>query len=373
MPSPTVGVITAQPSAVAVTTELSGRLEAWRTAQVRARVTGIVQKRVFAEGTEVRVGQALYQLDDASFRAALASADAQRARAEATLAQAQAQYTRNQPLVEQRAISQQEWVATQAALKQAEADVAAARAAVQSARINVDYAAIQAPISGRIGRSQVTEGALVGPTDVTALATIQQLDPLYVNFTQSASEVLQLQRAFAAGKLVPPAGAKPGDGPAVHIVLDDGSDYPLPGKLLFSEKTVDPTTGQISLRAQLPNPRGTLLPGLFVKVRLVQARNTQAVLVPQQAVTRGANGDSVLVVGEDGKVAPRKVVVGGSQGSDWVVEGGLKGGEQIVVDGFQKLMMARGAPVKTVPWVPAAAASAAPASGPGAAASAASR
>lgn len=366
MPPPTVGVVTVHAQPIPLVTELSGRLDAWRVAQVRARVAGIVQKRLFAEGTLIRAGQPLYQLDDASFRAGLASAEAQRARTEAAVAQAQAQLTRNQPLAEQRAISQQEWVATQAALKVAEADLAAAKAAVQAAGINVQYAAITAPIAGRIGRSQVSEGALVGPTDPTPLATIQQLNPLYVNFTQSASEVLRLERAFAAGQLQRATGGAA----QVRVVLDDGREYPLPGKLLFSEKSVDPSSGQIQLRAELPNPDGLLLPGLFVKVRLVQGSNARAILLPQQAVTRSAGGDTVLVVGPDRKVAPRPVKVGGAQGNQWIVESGLKDGEQVVADGFQKLAMAPGAPVNPVPWSAAASASAPAAK---AAASAASR
>ena len=360
MPGPTVGVITIQTTAVNLQTELPGRLEAWRTAQVRARVAGIVQKRLYTEGTEVKAGQSLYQLDDASFQAALAQAQAQQARAEAALAQAQAQYKRNEPLVQAKAISQQEWVATQAALKQAEADVAAGQAAVKSARVNVDYAAVRAPISGRVGRSTVTEGALVGPTDATALATIQQLNPLYVTFSQPASDVLRLQRAVADGRL-----QKAGDDAArVDVVLEDGSLYPLPGKLLFAEQSVDPSSGQILMRAELPNPKGQLLPGLFVRLRLSQARRDGAIRVPQQAVTRSGTSDTVMVVGADKQVHPRPVKVIGGQGSDWIIESGLQPGEQVVVDGFQKMMMARGAPVTTVPWTPPAAsgaASAAPA------------
>lgn len=359
MPPPTVGVVTVQPQSLVLTTELAGRLDAWRVAQVRPRVAGIVQKRLFTEGALVKAGQVLYQLDDAAFRAALASAEAQRARAEAGLAQAQAQYTRNQPLAEQRAISQAEWVATQAALKQAEADVALARANVQTARINLDYAAITAPIPGRIGRSAVTEGALVGPTDATPLATIQQLSPLYVNFTQSASEVLRLERAFAAGQLERAAGGAA----QVRVVLDDGREYPQPGRLLFSDKSVDPTSGQVALRAELPNNEGLLMPGLFVKVRLVQARSARAMLLPQQAVTRGTAADTVLVLGADHKVAPRPVKVAGAQGNQWVIESGLQPGEQVVVDGVQKLMMAPGAPVNAVPWTPPGAASAPAAAG----------
>jgi len=364
MPGPTVGVVTVQTTSVDLQTELPGRLEAWRTAQVRARVAGIVQKRLFSEGADVKAGQSLYQLDDASFQAALAQSQAQLARGEAALAQAQAQYKRNEPLVQAKAISQQEWVATQAALKQAEADVAAGVAAVKAAKVNVDYAAVRAPITGRVGRSAVTEGALVGPTDTTALATIQQLNPLYVTFSQPASDVLRLQRAMAEGRLQQ-AGAQ---ALRVDVVLEDGSVYPLPGKLLFAEQSIDPSSGQILMRAELPNPKGQLLPGLFVRLRMNQARSAAAIRLPQQAVTRSGTSDTVLVVGDDRQVKPRPVKVIGAQGSDWVIESGLQPGEQVVVDGFQKLLMARGAPVTPVPWTPLAAS--APASAPAGAAQA---
>lgn len=346
--APTVGVVTVQRGPVSLQTELPGRLEAWRTAQVRARISGIVQKRVFTEGADVKAGQSLYQLEDGTFQAAVASAQSQAARAEAGLAQAQAQYKRNEPLVAAKAISQAEWVSTQAALKQAEADVAAGQAAVKSARINLDYAGVRAPIAGRVGRSAVTEGALVGPSDATPLTTIQQINTLYVNFNQSAADALRLQKAVAEGRL-----QKGGEQAAkVDVVLEDGSVYPLPGKLLFSDQAVDPATGQILMRAELPNPKLQLLPGLFVRVRINQARVNDAIRLPQQSVSRSANGDTVTVVSADGKVSPRPVKVIGSQGNDWIIESGLQPGEQVVVDGFQKLMMARGAPVKTVPWQP---------------------
>ena len=371
MPPPTVGVVTVQPADVPLVTELPGRLEAWRTAQVRARVPGIVAKRLFTEGSEVKAGQPLFQLDDAALRASVASAEAAVARADATVAQAQAQLQRNQPLAEARAISAQEFLQTQTTLKAAQADAATARAALQSAKINLDYAAIKAPISGRIGRALVTEGALVGQGDATQLALIQQTSTLYVNFTQSASEVLRLRKAFDSGKLQRAAG---GSAAEVRVVLDDGSVYPLPGKLLFADPAVDAATGQVSLRAELPNPQGLLLPGLFVKVRIVQATSTQAIKLPQQAVIRGADGDTVLVVGADNKPAPRPITVAGAQGGDWVVTGGLQAGERVIVDGVQKLMMAPGSPVNAVPWVPggqgAAGHGGAPGGAPGAAASA---
>ena len=347
MPPATVGVVTVQPQLVPLVTELPGRLEAWRVAQVRARVPGIVAKRLFTEGTEVKAGQALFQLDDAALRATVASAEASVARADATVAQAQAQLQRNQPLAEAKAISAQEFLQTQTTLKSAQADAATARAALQSARINLGYAAITAPIAGRIGRSLVTEGALVGQGDATQMALIQQTSTLYVNFTQSAAQLLQLRNAVEGGKLQRNSASNAAE---VRVVLEDGSTYPLPGKLLFTDPTVDAATGQVGLRAELPNPKGLLLPGMFVKVRLVQASSAQAILLPQQAVTRGPGGDSVLVVGADNKPAPRPITVATSQGADWVVTSGLAAGERVIVDGVQKMMP--GAPVNPVPWSP---------------------
>ena len=349
MPPATVGVVTVQPGPVPLATELPGRLEAWRVAQVRARVPGIVARRQFTEGAQVSAGQPLFLLDAAAFQAAVASAEATVARADAGVAQAQAQLQRNQPLAEARAISAQEWLQTQTTLKLAQAEAATARAALQTARINLAYTAIKAPISGRIGRALVTEGALVGQGDATQLAVIQQTHPLYVNFSQSAADALRLRRAFDSGQLKR-VGGSTGGAAEIRVVLDDGSDYPLPGKLLFADPTVDAATGQVSLRAELPNPQGLLLPGLFVKVRLVQATSENAIRLPQQAVTRSGTGDTVLVVGADNKPAPRKITVGGSQGADWVVTGGLAAGERVIVDGFQKMMP--GAPVNPVPWAP---------------------
>jgi len=231
------------------------------------------------------------------------------------------------------------------AQRQAQADVAAAKAAVQTARINLGYAAVTAPISGRIGRAMVTEGALVGQGEATQLALIQQVNPLYVNFTQPATEVLKLREALKAGSLKR-AGA---DAAEIRIVLDDGREYPLPGKLLFSDLSVDATSGQVALRAELPNPEGLLLPGMYVRVRLAQAEVEGGILLPQQAVTRGPQADTVMVVDDKGMVSPRPVKLGGAKGNQWVVLGGLKTGEQVMVDGFQKMMNPK-APVKAVPW-----------------------
>ncbi len=345
MPPAEVGVVTVAPGDIGLTTELPGRLEASRVAQVRARAAGILQQRLFVEGRDVKAGQALFAIDAGPYQAAFASAQGSLAKAEANLMQASAQVERYKPLAEAKAISQQEYVNAQAAGKQAEADVAMGKAAVQTARINLNYASVTAPIGGRIGRALVTEGALVGQGEATPLAVIQQIDPMYVNFTQSAAEVMKLRRAMEDGQLKRAGGS---NAASVRLLLEDGSEYARPGKLLFSDLTVDATTGQITLRAEVPNPGGTLLPGLYVRVRLEQAQASNAITLPQQAVTRSPQGDSVMVVGSDGKVAPRPVKVGGQQGSQWVILDGLKTGEQVMVDGFQKL---RGdAPVKGVPW-----------------------
>jgi membrane fusion protein (multidrug efflux system) len=302
----------------------------------------------------------LFEIDASPYQAVLASAQAAQAKAEANLMQASAQAERFKPLIEAKAISEQEFVSAQAAQKQAEADVAMGKAAVQTARINLDYAAITAPIAGRIGRSLVTEGALVGQGEATPLALIQQIDPLYVNFTQSAADVMKLRRALASGQLKR-AGTQAA---SVRIVLEDGTEYARPGKLLFSDLTVDASTGQITLRAELPNPDGTLLPGLYVRVRIEQAQANNAITLPQQTLTRTPQGDSVLVVGADGKVLQRSVKVGDQQGGQWVILDGLKAGEQVIVDGFQKLRP--GAPVKPVPWQAPGAVAGAPSNTPAA-------
>jgi membrane fusion protein (multidrug efflux system) len=351
MPPPAVGVITVAPRSVALTTELPGRLEASRVAQVRARAAGILQRRLFREGADVKAGQPLFQIDPAPYRATLGSAQATLARAEANLMQASAQAERYKPLLDANAISKQDYVNAVAAQKQAEADVASSKAAVQTAQINLGYAAVVSPISGRIGRALVTEGALVGQGEATQLAVVQQIDPLYVNFTQPAGEVLRLRAAIQNGQLQRAAGA---EAAAVRVLLEDGSVYPLPGRLLFSDLSVDSSTGQITLRAELPNPKGALLPGLYVRVRLEQAQAQGAMLLPQQAVQPSAQGYNVMVVSADGKVSPRAVKLGSGQGGQWVVLDGLKAGEQVVVDGFQKLRP--NAVVKPVPWKAAAAA-----------------
>ena len=352
-PPPEVGVIVTRIEPVALQTELPGRVEPVRVAQVRARANGVVLKRLFTEGSEVKPGQLLFQIDPAPYQAAVLSAQAALGKAEANLTQAAAQAARYKPLVEANAVSKQEYVNVVAAQKTAEADVAAQKAAVRIAQINSGYANVTAPIAGRIGRALVTEGALVSATEATQLALIQQTRTVYVNFTQSASELQKLRRS---------AGLKLASGPSVPvtIVQDDGSELPSKGKLLFSDVTVDPTSGQVTLRAEVPNPDNLLLPGQYVRVRVSQAELPAAILVPQQAVTRGTQGDTVMVVGADNKPMPRPIKVGTQQNGNWIVLDGLKAGEQVMVDGFQKLSP-QGGPVKPVPWSAPQAGAAAPA------------
>ena len=364
-PPPEVGVVTVAMGDIGLVTELPGRLEPSRVAQVRARAAGIVQQRLFREGSDVRAGQVLYRIDASSLAASTASAQANVAKALASHAQAAALAQRYRPLVEANAISKQEYANAVAAEKQAEADVAAARAALRSSEINLGYASVTSPISGRIGRSLVTEGALVGQGEATPLAVVQQIDPLYVNFTQPVGEVMNLRRALEQGRLKR-AGA---EGAQVRVMLEDGTEHSMPGKLLFADLSVDQATGQVTLRAEVPNPRAMLLPGMYVRVRLEQAKASNAMLLPQQAVTRSPQGDSVMVVAADGKVSPRPVKVGGSQNGQWVVLEGLQPGEKVMVDGFQKLRP--NAPVKPVPWVaPGASGPAAGVAAPSAAAAA---
>jgi len=374
-PPPEVGVVTVQQAPVALSTELPGRLEASRVAEVRARVAGILQKRLFSEGSDVKAGQLLFTIDPAPYEAALQSAQAQQAQAEANLANASATAARDKPLIAARAISQQDYDAAVAAEKSALAQVAAGKAAVRTASINLGYANVTSPISGRIGRALVTEGALVGQGEVTQLALVQQIDPLYLNITQTAAAVMKLQQQLASGQL-----ARDAQGAVVRIVLEDGSVYPLPGHLLFTDLSVDTTTGEVLLRATVPNPQHALLPGLFVRARLTQAQFDHAILLPQQAVTRNAAGDVAMVVNADGTVAPHPVKIAGQQGSNWIVTDGLKDGDQVMVEGISKVMMGAKM-VKPVPWQPgakrggpgagAAGGAASAASGPGAAASAA--
>lgn len=330
MPPGEVSVVTIAPEHVTVINELPGRLEATRIAEVRARVAGIILKRNFREGSEVKAGDALYHIDPATFKASYDSA-------QATLTQATLKVQRYKPLVEVNAVSKQEYDDAVAAQKQAEA-------AMQIAGLDLGYTTVTSPISGRIGRALVTEGALVGQGEATRLAVVQQLDPIYVNLTQSSTDLLKLQQAMAAGQLKMMGRDKA----RVSLVTEDGRPYPLPGKLLFSDVSVDATTGSVTLRAIFPNPDRTLLPGMYVRARLEQAVNERAIVIPQQAVMRDQNGASVFVVGADDKVVARPVKTGAAQGNDWVITDGLKNGDRVIVEGLQKTRP--GAPVKPVPW-----------------------
>ena len=344
MPPSEVSVVTIAPQRVAITNELPGRVEAFRVAQVRARVAGIVQKRVFKEGSEVKEGQVLFKIDPAQYKASLESAQATLARAQANLTQTSLTAQRYKPLVEVNAVSKQEYDNAVAAQKQAEADVAAGKAAVQTASLNLGYATVTSPISGRIGRALVTEGALVGQGDATQLALVQQLDPVYVNVTQSSADLLKLQQAMAAGQL-----KSVGDNKAsVTLELENGQAYPLPGKLLFSDISVDENTGSVSLRAEFPNPKRLLLPGTYVRAKIEQAVDEQALLVPQQALQRTADGSQSLMLVKDNKIEQLPVTTGGAVKTDWIITSGLKAGDVVVVEGFQKFTA--GDKVKTVKW-----------------------
>jgi membrane fusion protein, multidrug efflux system len=329
-----VGVVTVNPAPLTLTRELPGRTSAFRVAEVRARVNGIVQKRLFAEGSDVKEGQKLFVVDPAPYEAALDGAKAALASAEAKLANARVVANRHVDLIKTNVVSQQDHDNALSALKTAEADVASARAAEQVARLNLGYTTVTAPVSGRIGRSVVTEGAYVQAAQATLLATVQQIDPLYVDLTQSADEVLKLRRDLETGKL---QGASKGQA-RVRIVTDEGREYPQAGTLQFTDVTVDPGTGSITLRALVPNPKGELLPGMFVRARLDEGVNPQALLVPQVGVTRDQKGLPVaLVVNAEKKVERRQIVTDRAIGTSWLVTDGIKPGEQVIVEGVQKV------------------------------------
>lgn len=358
-PPPEVAIITVAPAPLALSTELPGRIEASRTAQVRARAAGIVLKRVFREGSDVKAGDVLFKIDSAAFVSAVHSSDAAVAKAEANLAQADLKLQRYAPLVKTNAISKQEYDDVLTTQKQVSADLASARAIRKTARLNLSYATVTAPISGHIGRAQVTEGALVGQGEATPLATVQQLDPVYVNLTQSSAEVLRLRNAIASGKLQRAGN----DQAKVTLITEDGKTYPQAGRLLFSDLSVDESSGAILLRAEFPNPNRLLLPGMYVRARLEQAVDTRAITVPQQAVQRSPQGATVLVVGGDGKVIVRAVKTDGAQDNAWLISEGLQTGDRVVVEGFQKVKP--GVLVKTVPWDGAAGSPAATAAAAG--------
>jgi membrane fusion protein (multidrug efflux system) len=347
---PEVGVVTVQPQRVTLTTELSGRTSPQLIAEVRPQVGGIIQKRLFIEGSDVKAGQALYQIDPATYQAVFASAKASEARAEANLIPARLKEERYKDLVKIKAVSQQDYDDAYALLKQAEADVASTKAVLETARINLAYTRITATISGRIGRSTITDGALVTASQPTALATIQQLGSMYVDVTQSSSDLLKLKQNLANGVM------KKSDSTRVKLLLEDGSTYPLTGTLKFSEVTVDQSTGSVTLRAVFPNPKQALLPGMFVRAVLEEGVDEKAILIPQRGVTRNPKGDAVVMtIGAEEKVELRPIKVIRTVGDSWLVSEGLKAGDRVILEGLQKARP--GTQVKAVPFgsAPAAA------------------
>ena len=340
---PEVGIEVVKPQRIALTTELAGRTSAHLVAEVRPQVGGIIQKRLFTEGVDVKAGEVLYQIDPAGYQAAYDSAKAALDRAEASLAPARLKSGRYKELVKINAVSQQDYDDASAALKQAEADVEAGEAALETARINLAYTKITAPISGRIGRSTVTDGALVTASQPVPLATIQQLSSMYVDVTQSSAEMLRLKHDQASGLLKSNGAARA----KVKLLLEDGSIYPLPGILKFSEVTVDQSTGSITLRAVFPNPNHVLLPGMFVRAIVEEGLNEHAILVPQRGVTRNPAGEAtVMVVGNEEKVEQKIIRVARTVGDNWLVSQGLKPGDRVILEGLQKARP--GTPVKAL-------------------------
>lgn len=355
MPPPEVSVVTLQAQPVVLTRELAGRTSPFLVAEVRPQVTGIIRQRLFTEGGQVKRGQALYQLDDATYRAALASAEAGVARARATLNFAQLNARRTGELAKVNAVSRQDNENAIAAREQAEAELKGAQAALQNARILLDYAKITAPIAGRIGRSTVTRGALVTANQPAALATVRQFDPIYVDVTQSASELLKLRREVEAGRM-----SSVEDVP-VTILLDDGTPYAHSGRLTFADLNVDPATGSFLLRIQVPNPDELLLPGMYVRAVLSVGERSDAILVPQQAITRDPKGDATaMVVKADSMAEARTVQANRTIGDQWLVDSGLAVGDRVISEGLQKVRP--GMPVRAIEQ-PAAQPSAATAGG----------
>ena len=342
---PTVSVVTVQPQNVLLEYDLPGRLEAVKSATIVPQVSGIVQHRLFEEGTMVRAGQPLYQLDDATYTASLESARASLLSAQAAAAKADADLARYRPLMEADAISKQEYDAAVLAKRSAEAQIKAAQASIRAAQVNVNRARIVSPITGFIGQSLVTDGALV-TANSTQMATVKQTDVLYVNIQQSSAEILQLHRQLLSQERVR------NDGIQVGILLEDGSEYEHKGQLLFIDSSVDEATGQVMVRAAVPNPEQLLRSGMYVRVKLPLAGVLNAFVVPQQSVTRG-DKDTVMVVTPEGKMEPRVVKVTGQKGSDWVITEGLKAGDKVIVDGTMIAAMSGAQKVQPKEWQPA--------------------
>ena len=358
--TPVVGVFTVQAQPVALSIELPGRTVPYLIADVRPQVNGIIKARNFREGSDVKAGQTLYEIDPATYKAAYDSSVAALGKAEASLKTIKLKADRYKELVSINAVSQQDYDDATAALATGTSDVAAAKANVETNRINLAYAKVEAPISGRIGRSTVTPGALVTASQATAMATIQQLDPIYVDVTQSSAALLKLKASLARGDLQRAGG----NAAKVKLLLEDGSTYPIDGKLEFSDVTVDQDTGAITLRAVFPNPKADLLPGMYVRAVLQEGVKEAGLLVPQQAVTRdGAGKPQAYVVGADNKLERRALETDRAIGDQWLVRSGLKAGDKLVVDGQQRAMP--GVDVQVVPWSPKPAANgAAPAASP---------
>ncbi|MDW2980959.1 MAG: efflux RND transporter periplasmic adaptor subunit [Rhodanobacter sp.] len=359
MPPPEVGVIKAQPQSSPLTKDLVGRLSAYRSADVRARVAGVLLKRVYDEGTDVKQGQLLFQIDPAPLKAALSAAQASLAQAQATWTNNKVTAARVRELAPKGYVSKSDLDNALAAERSAAAAVQAAQANVQTARINLGYASVTAPIAGRAGQQQVTEGALVGNGEATLLTTVDQIDPLYVNFTLSVDALEQMRQAQSSGNVTL---AEP-DKASVRITLPDGSTYGEPGVLDFSDTTVNPATGAVNLRAVVPNPRHNLLPGMYVTLKAQLGQQHKVFLIPQQAVLRDTAGAYVMTIGADNKVMRKDVTLGGMAGGDWVVSAGLQAGDQVVVSGVQNAKV--GAPAKPTPWHPAPVAGASAAAAPG--------
>lgn len=357
MPPPEVGVITVTPERVVLTTELPGRTTAYRIAEVRPQVGGIIQKRLFKEGSEIKAGDLLYQIDPATYQASYDSAEASLDKAEATLNSLALKAKRYQQLSTLKAVSQQDADDAVASLKEAQAEIAVNKASLETARINLDYTRVTSPISGRIGKSSVTEGALVTASQSTTLATVQQLDPIYVDLTQSSTEAMRLRRALSEGRL------KEGGSAKVKLILEDGTPYPLEGTLEFSDVTVEETTGAITMRALFPNPEFVLLPGMYVRAITEDGVDNAAILLPQRAVTRDSKGDAVaMFVGADGKIVQRTLTLSRAIGDRWLVTSGAEAGDRLVVDGVQKVRP--GVTPKVVELAAAASVAAAPAPQP---------
>jgi len=342
---PEVAVVTVSREEVVLTTELPGRISAYSVAEIRPQVNGIIQERLFNEGSDVKAGTILYQIDPAPYQAAYKNAVAALARSEANLPPIRLKAERFRELIGRKAISQQDFDNADAALKQAEADIESSKAAVESARINLGYTRITAPISGRIGISNVTIGALATAYQASAFATIQQLDPIYVDVTQSSANLLQLKRNISAGRIK----GNGSDQARVRLLLEDGTPYPMEGTLKFSEVTVDPSTGSFILRMVFPNPKHILLPGMYVRAVVQEGKVERAILIPQQGVSRDAKGNPVvLIVDGSGKVEQRMITVDRAIGDKWLVIEGLNPGNRLIVEGSQKVRP--GASVKAVSW-----------------------